>query len=208
MVERLARQTQTWDPEGELVSVTGGAEDVFNVFDANGVRLLRSDDSGVTVFLPSGQEVRASATAVSATRWYSFGGTNVAVRTGTGMAGVSSVVSDAHGTPLAYVHNTNWTEAVRRVRTDPFGAAWADAPATLAGRGFLGAPADSSGLTLLGARFFDPGTGTFLSTDPELSPGVPAQFNAYVYSGNNPVTWSDPSGGTGSAACGTPRRNS
>ncbi|MBO0981296.1 polymorphic toxin-type HINT domain-containing protein [Microbacterium sp. SD291] len=187
-------QTQTWDPEGELVSVTGGAEDLSNVFDANGVRLLRSDDSGVTVFLPGGQEVRASATAVSATRWYSFGGANVAVRTGTGMAGVSSVVSDAHGTPLAYVHNTNWTEAVRRVRTDPFGAARADAVGTLAGRGFLGAPADSSGLTLLGARFFDPGTGTFLSTDPELSPGVPAQFNAYVYSGNNPVTWSDPSG--------------
>ncbi|NJI60153.1 hypothetical protein HCX50_12020 [Microbacterium oxydans] len=182
------------DPEGELVSISGGDEDVSNVFDANGVRLIRTDEAGATLFLPGGQEVRASATAVSATRWYSFGGVNVAVRTGTGMAGVSSVVADAHGTPLAYVHNTNWAEAVRRVRTDPFGSARADAAGTLAGRGFLGAPADASGLTLLGARFFDPDTGTFLSPDPELTAGVPAQFNAYVYSGNNPMTWSDPSG--------------
>lgn len=187
-------QTQTWDPEGELVSISGGDEDVSNVFDANGVRLIRTDEAGATLFLPGGQEVRASATAVSATRWYSFGGVNVAVRTGTGMAGVSSVIADAHGTPLAYVHNTNWAEAVRRVRTDPFGSARADAVGTLAGRGFLGAPADLSGLTLLGARFFDPDTGTFLSPDPELTAGVPAQFNAYVYSGNNPMTWSDPSG--------------
>jgi hypothetical protein len=36
--------------------------------------------------------------------------------------------------------------------------------------------------------------GRFLSVDPQLDPGTPAQFNAYVYSGNNPVTYSDPSG--------------
>jgi hypothetical protein len=36
--------------------------------------------------------------------------------------------------------------------------------------------------------------GRFLIVDPQLDPGTPAQFNAYVYSGNNPVTYSDPSG--------------
>jgi len=30
--------------------------------------------------------------------------------------------------------------------------------------------------------------------DPQLNPANPAQFNAYDYSGNNPLTWSDPSG--------------
>ena len=36
--------------------------------------------------------------------------------------------------------------------------------------------------------------GDFLSVDPILDPGVPAQFNAYSYSANNPTTYSDPSG--------------
>jgi RHS repeat-associated protein len=188
------QQTHTWDAEGELTAVTGGAEDVSNVYDANGTRLVRIDETGTTVFLPGGQEVRATPVSVTATRWYSFAGNTVAVRTGKGLSGVSSVVTDAHGTPLATVKNTDWKAAVQRIRTDPFGGGRAGQTGMVAGRGFLGAPSDPTGFTLLGARHYDPGTGTFLSVDPELSPGVPAQFNAYVYSGNNPVTWADPSG--------------
>ena len=47
---------------------------------------------------------------------------------------------------------------------------------------------------MLGARYYDEATGTFVSVDPQLDPQQPAQFHAYVYSGNNPMTWSDPSG--------------
>lgn len=187
-------QTLEWDPEGELVGVTGAGGDVANVFAADGTRLVRVDDDGVTVFLPGGQEVRSDGAGVSATRWYTFAGSTVATRTGVGMGAVASVVTDPHGTPVAHVHNTNWAAPVNRVRTDPFGQARVGQAGTLAGRGFLGAPADPTGLTLLGARFYDPATGTFVSVDPELTPGVPAQFNAYVYAGNNPLTWADPSG--------------
>lgn len=164
------------------------------MFDASGNRLLRREGGTVTAYLPGGQEVTATATTTSATRWYSFAGTTVAVRTGKGLAGVTSIVSDAHGTPVARIHNTDRTAPVDRIRTDPFGAARTDATGTVAGHGFLGAPADGAGLTLLGARFYDPVTGTFISVDPLLDPGLPAQFNAYVYAGNNPLTWSDPSG--------------
>ncbi|WP_169582870.1 polymorphic toxin-type HINT domain-containing protein [Microbacterium thalassium] len=188
------QQTQTWDAEGELTAVTGGGADVSNIYDANGTRLIRIDDTGATVFLPGGQEVRATTETVTATRWYSFAGRTVATRTGKGLSGVSTIVTDAHGTPLASVHNTNWTAAVQRIRTDPFGAARAGQSGAVAGRGFLGAPTDTTGFTLLGARYYDPATGTFLSVDPELTPSAPAQFNAYVYSGNNPVTWADPTG--------------
>lgn len=189
------QQTQTWDAEGKLAATAGATSgDVSNVYGADGSRLVRVDTSGVTVFLPGGQEVHATAAGVAATRWYTFAGATVAVRTGIGLAGVSSVVSDAHGTPLASVKNTDWSVPVTRYRTDPFGAARTGQAGTFAGRGFLSAPTDQTGLTLLGVRFYDPGTGTFLSPDPELAPGVPAQFNAYVYAGNNPVTWADPSG--------------
>ena len=53
---------------------------------------------------------------------------------------------------------------------------------------------DGTGLTLLGARYYDEAVGQFISVDPLLDPGVPAHFNAYVYSYNNPTTFSDPSG--------------
>ncbi len=189
------QQYLVWDAEGKLETVWDFGEGEVNIYDPNGSRLVRRHDHHVTVFLPGGQEVTATASAVTATRWYSFAGATVAMRTGQGLGGVTSVVTDHHGTPLAHVHNTNQAAGVQRVRTDPFGAARSGAAGTLGGHGFLGASADAySGLTLLGARFYDPVTGTFVSPDPLLDTKMPAQFNAYVYSGNNPVTWDDPSG--------------
>ncbi|NYE21562.1 RHS repeat-associated core domain-containing protein [Microbacterium immunditiarum] len=184
----------TWDAEGELVGITGSGGDTVNVFDASGNRLVRIDETGATVFLPGGQEVHATDTTVTASRWYTLAGTTVAVRTGVGLSGVASVVTDAHGTPIATVPATDPTAAVDRLRAEPFGAARAGQDGTVAGRGFLGAPADPTGLVLLGERFYDPTAGVFISVDPELNPGVPAQFNAYVYAGNNPFTWADPTG--------------
>nr|WP_232842300.1 colicin D domain-containing protein [Terrimesophilobacter mesophilus] len=113
------------------------------------------------------------------------------------MGGVSSLVCDAHGSVVASVPNTVWTAgSVKRVFSDPFGAVREGSDATgSGGHQFLGAVRDtSSGLTLLGARYYDESVGRFISVDPVLDPGLPAQFNAYVYSGNNPATWSDPSG--------------
>jgi len=131
---------------------------------------------------------------VSATRWYSFAGKLVAHRTGNGLAGVTSVVTDPLGSVVGTVHNTDWASGVVRKRPDPFGGARSTTSVTSQGRGFLGAVHDSNALVLLGARYFDPGSGVFVSVDPLLDPGNPAQFNAYVYAGNNPATWSDPSG--------------
>lgn len=185
----------TWDAEGELVSSTAGSSSVSSVYDADGSRLVRFDGANATVYLPGGMEVSSSSsTAVTAARWYSFAGKTVAYRTGNGLSGVTSVVTDQQGTIVGTVHNTDWAAGVSRKRPDPFGGARSSSGVTAQGRGFLGAPHDSSALVLLGARYFDPGTGTFASVDPLLDPMNPAQFNAYVYSGNNPVTWSDPSG--------------
>jgi RHS repeat-associated protein len=185
--------TYQWDAEGELTSV-GGNE---NVYDASGNRLVRSDASGTTVYLPGGQEIVISGTTVSASRYYQFAGSTVATRTGSGLGAVTSLVCDQHGTAVAAVPNTVWTaSSVTRVFSDPFGGVRGGSDAGVPGdHRFLGAVSDeASGLTLLGARYYDPVVGTFISVDPQLDTGLTAQFNAYVYSGNNPMTWSDPSG--------------
>lgn len=206
-------ESLTWDPEGELSSVvttgdgsegdgTSADADAQYVYSADGDRMVRSDSTGTTVYLPGGQEVHVDAEGVvSATRHYGFAGQSVAVRQGKGLQGVTSLVCDPHGTALAAVPNTTWTrDSVVRQYTDPFGAArGADAEATVQSvpgdRQFLGKTRDDhTGLTLLGARWYDESLGQFLSADPVLEPGVPAQFNAYLYSGNNPMTWADPSG--------------
>ncbi len=194
-----------WDAESELVGLqsggsgaSGGSGSSF-VYSADGDRVVRSDASGVTVYLPGGQEVSISASgAVSAARYYGFGGATVAVRVGVGLAGVSSLVSDAHGTPVASVPNTKRPDvtAVDRMYTDPFGAARGGSGAgTVPGdRQFLGLTRDGSGLTLLGARYYDETLGRFLSVDPLLDLADPQQWNGYAYANNNPTSMSDPSG--------------
>ena len=205
-VGSAAAKTLSWDAQGQLadVSVTGSAStleagEAGFVYDASGGRLVRTEARGTTVYLPGGQEMFVPKSgSVTATRYYSFAGHTVAVRTGAGLGGVSSLVSDVHGTPVAAWANTRWTtKSVARLRTDPFGAPrGSSSSASIPGdRQFLGKTRDdSTGLTQLGARYFDELTGRFVSVDPMLQPQVPAQFNAYVYSGNNPVTWADPTG--------------
>lgn len=181
----------TWDAEGELVSA--GGDDY--VYGASGNRLVRSDANGLTVYLPGGQEINIDGDEVSATRYYTFAGTTVAVRTAAGLGGVSSLVSDHQGSVIASVPNTTWTAgSVRRVRSDPFGATRTD-DGTPGDHQFLGAVRDAgSGLTLLKARYYDESIGQFISVDPILVTAAPTLFNAYGYSANNPLTMSDPSG--------------
>jgi len=58
-----------------------------------------------------------------------------------------------------------------------------------------GEPKDASGLIYLRARYYEPGTGRFVSADPFGGfAGDPASQNAYAYAGNNPVNRADPSG--------------
>ncbi|WP_123815902.1 polymorphic toxin-type HINT domain-containing protein [Myceligenerans xiligouense] len=195
--------------EGENTTEAGEAEYVYT---PGGERLVRIDASGATIFL-GGQEIRVDgAGTVGALRYYTFAGQTVAVRDGRGLGGVTSLVADHQGSTIAAVPNTNWTpDAVTRLYTDPFGADRTpavvdpDTGETLTGndrlpgdRRFLAAAGGiedtATGLVLLGARYYDAALGRFISTDPQLDAANPAQFNAYVYAGNNPVTFSDASG--------------
>ncbi len=57
--------------------------------------------------------------------------------------------------------------------------------------GQLGVMAQGNGLNIMGARFYDPATGRFLSRDPI---GIAGGGNIYEYATNNPVTQADPTG--------------
>lgn len=176
---------------GTTTTVTGR-----NLYTADGDRLVRTaPDGAITVYL-GGQEITKAANGtVTGARYYSFAGQTVAMRTANGLGGVTSLINNPQGTPLASVHNTNWTTtSVAKHYTLPFGEQRGGDSAP-GDHEFLGKVRDdATGLTLVGARWYDETVGRFLSVDPVMDLADPQQWNAYAYANNNPITYSDPSG--------------
>lgn len=195
-------QTLDWDTAGRLSKVTEPddvttpedetAETRF-VYDAEGTRILREDPSGTTVYLP-GMELTLGTgeTSAKATRYYSFAGQTIAVRTNDGK--LSFLAADHHGTADLAIDAA--TGAVSQRRFGPYGTERGKAVGVWPGEtGFVGGTTDAStGLTHLGAREYDPGLGKFVSPDPLIDFTDPQQINAYAYANNTPVTLSDPTG--------------
>ncbi|OZV74304.1 hypothetical protein CA850_30290 [Micromonospora echinospora] len=183
-------QRLTWDALGRLAEATENDRTTSFVYDATGQRLIRRDPTATTLYLGD-QEVRLdhATGALTGTRHYTHGGTTVAVRT---TAGLHWLAGDQQGTAQVSIDATRLTVTKRRF--DPFGNPRGTRPAWPDERGFVGGTIDdSTDLTHLGAREYDPEHGRFISVDPVLG-NEPQLMNGYGYSNNNPVTFSDPTG--------------
>lgn len=183
-------QALTWNSEGTLARVADGSSTSDYVYTADGTRLVARDNSGTTLYLP-GNELRrnASTGAVSATRFYTHGGNTCAMRT---TSGLTWLVGDHQNTQSIAVAAGDQT--VKQRRQTPYGTARGTTPVWPNARGFIGGDSDPTGLTHLGAREYDPSLGGFISVDPMIDPYDPQQMNAYTYSNNSPITFSDPDG--------------
>lgn len=181
------QQTLAWNGEGLLDSVTAGAQSTSYVYDADGKQLLRHDPGSVTLFLGGGEIRLDTATgALAGTRYYPGTGIRTA-------AGFTWVFGDQHGTAQLAVDPATLVPTARR--TDPFGNPRGTTAPWPGDRGFVdGTTNESTGLTRLGAREYDPGLGRFLSVDPVTDPTDPQQLNGYAYASNNPTSMSDPDG--------------
>ncbi|RJQ70247.1 RHS repeat protein [Pseudonocardiaceae bacterium YIM PH 21723] len=185
-------QTLDWDAEGHVSKVKEGSAESTFLYDASGNRLIRKESTGWTLYLP-GMEVKAGANGggtAKTTRYYSHNGTVVAQRTSTGVTWLSS---DRQGTAQVAVEAKDDQKATVR-RQDPFGVPRGESPQWPNTHGFVGGDKDSTGLTHLGAREYDPAAGRFISVDPVFDSSNPQQMNAYSYAENSPITFSDPSG--------------
>ncbi|MFJ5123150.1 DddA-like double-stranded DNA deaminase toxin [Kitasatospora sp. NPDC088548] len=201
--------TLTWNGEDKLDSLakTGQAGATTYLYDADGNQLIRRNPGTTTLNLPTDELTLDTATgSMSNVRSISAPGgltyTRLTALIGGGRVLIQS--SDPHGTNNLQI-NTTAGQPVTRRPTDPFGNPRGTQPATSAWagtKGFVGGSKDdTTGLTNLGARQYDPSTGRFISPDPILNPANPQQWNGYGYSENDPVNLSDPSG-LASEECG------
>lgn len=185
-------QSLQWNAEGRLASVTDGGTTTTNIYDAEGARLIRKDGSTTTLYLP-GQELRRNDTTgvVTGTRYYSFAGTVCAQRTSA--TNLTWLFSDHQGTQQTAIDAA--TQQVTTRRQTPYAEdRGSGQPAWVNEKGFVGGDVDATGLIHIGARSYDKELGRFISVDPVLASDDPAQFNAYQYGANNPITFSDPTG--------------
>jgi RHS repeat-associated protein len=183
-------QNLTWDKEGRLATSTDTTGTTTYIYDADGNRLIRRDPTGTTLYLPN-QELRynTATTTTSATRYYTHAGQVVASRTA---AGLTWLASDHQGTTQIAVNQTTMAADTRR--QTPYGNPRGTVPLWPNNKGFVGGTNDNTGLTHLGAREYDPTIGRFISVDPIMDMADPQQWQAYSYSNNSPITFSDPSG--------------
>ncbi|AUG80460.1 hypothetical protein CFP65_5774 [Kitasatospora sp. MMS16-BH015] len=195
----------TWDGQGKTATVqnTGAQVGTSYVYDADGNQLLRRDPGKVTLNLGADEvTLDTSSGAMTDNRYYSAPGgltiarTTVTTTAGTAPSTLAYQASDPHGTNGIQFDAA--TLAQTRRPTDPFGNPRGTQPAAgtwVGDKGFVGGTQDdSTGLTNLGAREYDPSSGRFLATDPLFIAGDPQQWNGYAYANNNPIDHSDPSG--------------
>lgn len=190
-----------WTKLGQLATVktttSAGSELTRYAYDADGNLLLRTTPQETVASL-GGMDLRTTdGKTVTATRYYTSGGATVAMRTteGTTAAGgkVTYLMADIQASTQLAVDATTGTTTRRRYT--PFGDERGGTLPTGTDNGFLGKTEDTStGLSLLGARAYDPLLGRFLSPDPLSTPYDPQNLSAYSYSGNDPVNYSDPTG--------------
>jgi len=200
-----ANLTIAYDAENRTKSMSGagGASDYAR--DADGNQLLRHDATTATLYLPGEELTRTNSTGtIRGTRYYTFSGTEVALRNAATSANPYFVLTDPHGSDqvAAATTSTGIGPVIRRY-LDPYGnplgavsgGTWPDAHA------FVNSPSvPTSGTSSIapvddvGAREYEPSTGRFLASDPVLSAGDPQSLNGYAYADNNPIGKSDPTG--------------
>lgn len=189
----LGNQTLTWNDQDKLGTDTTSAGTTGYLYDADGNLVLRTGPGQAGLYLDDEEIVENTGThTLSGTRYYTIGSTTVAARSSSG--DIQYLIPDRQGTDTLSIDYQ--TQAVTRRQYLPFGQVRGTAPSSWLGdKGYVGGISDAgTGLENLGAREYDAQTGRFVSLDPVLESSDPTQISGYDYSGNDPVTGSDPTG--------------
>ncbi|MBC3840553.1 hypothetical protein GXW82_10720 [Streptacidiphilus sp. 4-A2] len=166
-------QSMTWNDQGKLAGDSSSSGSTSYLYDTDGNLILRTDPGTATLFLGDEQIVENTATAsLTATRYYSLGGTSVAERSNTG--DVQYLIPDRQGSDTLAI-DASAMQAVTRRQYTPFGQVRGTAPASWPGdKGYVGGTTDAAtDLENLGAREYDPAPGASSAPTRSWRPPTP-----------------------------------
>ena len=186
-LEWIRHQNGTWTHQ--IFDATGSL--VYSNDQASGPNSRADSAAGATRIYGALEDTSQTSTTSRTARQYVYlGAALVAIRD---TRGNHTVISDYQGSPELILN------PARSIQATPRYGAYGDTTApglSSAGPGYLGAWSDSTtGLVLLGSRFYDPQLGQFISPDSKLNPATaPGSTNRYTYGFDDPLTFQDPTG--------------
>jgi RHS repeat-associated protein len=189
----VVNRTLSWDGFGQLVKVKNSPTDsVLFGYDASGRRISKTTSAGTTYFVYEGrrvvQDVASNGQGLAAYAYYGPTDALFAVWTPQ-WTGV--VLDDPINGTVRQVVEKDGYSVIKNYAYGNWGETAADTGFVFRFR-FAGTEYDQeTGLYHMGARYYLPQTGRFLSEDPA---GINESPNLYVYSRNNPLSLRDPTG--------------
>lgn len=195
-----------WDGAGQAARIRAGDLDTSIGYDAGGDRISVDTKLGYGWYsysrYPSPDiaiRYDAPTQTRTTTKLIRIAGRIAAIRAGgqtyaafTDHLGSVRFVTDPSGNPYQRVDYTAYGKASYYAYS---GGAYV-AGTNVFGLGYLGErnEAESNELVHLGARYYDPRIGQFVSPDPSNPDGAGVGVNRYAYALNDPINLSDPSG--------------
>ncbi|MCH7232626.1 hypothetical protein L0U85_17470 [Glycomyces sp. L485] len=185
-------ETLTWNEQGKLSAIADDDGTTKMIYNGENQRIGRIDADGTQNLFIAGHEITVDTQGVKhATRTYSHNGEMIATRSTD--EGLTWIGTTHQGTAAWAISAATMVLTYRR--QDPFGNPRGEAADWAAThKGFHTGTEDPTGLISMGARFYDPTTGRFISRDPIQRFTDSQQINGYSYAGNNPITRMDPTG--------------
>jgi RHS repeat-associated protein len=179
----------TWDDFGNLASATWGVVSIAYQSNGDGLRVSATSGSNTSTYSWDAAAALPSLLSDGTNGYLSADATLLAE---TSASANAYPLTDALGSVRAQTDGTATVTA--SASYDVFGSV-RSSTGSIGSLAYTGALSDGSGLTYLQARELDSSTGTMLSRDP-LTPGGSGitGFNPYAYAGQNPATYTDPSG--------------
>lgn len=178
-----------WDGRGRLTRATlPNSQAVSYGYDTFGRVTKRTANGAVTTYLYDGLDVVQDQNSDGTTIDYVNGrGIDNKLKQSSNVTGSLYFLTDHLGSTSALTNQSG--AVVERQQYDAFGAG---SGSSLTRYGYTGRERDGlTGLYHYRARWYDPEQTRFMSQDPS---GFRAGLNFYSYVGNNPVSFTDPSG--------------
>ncbi len=229
-------RTFTWDEENRLKRSADAAATVDYRYGADGERAIKYSSNSETLYFDSLWQMTTDYPSLRQSKHVYVGETRISTR-----CNIKGYTDSGYETLNTYYYHPDHLGSAQLV-TDyqgqkyehleytPYGELWVEEtsePASKTPFRFTGKEMDGeTGLYYFGARYMNPRTGVWISSDPAMEsylpvapldnkardanmelPGMGGVFNivnlqTYHYSGNNPVKYKDPSGKMAQVAVG------